>query len=452
MNRSLVNGFREPKVTLLLYTRITQEAMTLSTSDDQQKQAIVQQFGARADHYVTSASHKRGGDLARLIERLAPTSTECALDVATGGGHVALALAARAGQVVASDLTPAMLAVARNYARSQGHTDILYVAGDAETLPFAEESFDIVTCRIAAHHFLHPQRFLAEVVRVLRVGGRFGFTDNVSPDDPVEAEFINVAERLRDPTHVCCQSIRVWCDWFDQCGLRIEWQEHWHKTLVFDEWMARATDDAEQRARVTRHVLSAAAPLLETFLVERDGDQVCSLTTTQWLAIATKVGPPSERREEELGSEERARSHPSSEGTVLADARGHVDRHTPGIVGLDHMQLAAPPGCEDLARTFYGERLGLQEVPKPAELQGRGGVWFQCQAGQLHIGVEPAFQPSRKAHPAFIVTLFEAYCERLETAGIAVVRDDLPGVRRAFLYDPFGNRLELVDEVRMHGD
>lgn len=423
----------------------------MNSSDDKQKQAIVQQFGSRAERYVTSPSHQGGGDLARLIEGLAPTGAECALDVATGGGHVALALAERAGQVVASDLTPAMLAVARDYARSQGHTDILYVTGDAESLPFADESFDIVTCRIAAHHFLHPRQFLSEVVRVLRVGGRFGFTDNVSPDDPAEAEFINVAERLRDPTHVWCHSIRNWCDWFEHYGLRIQWQEHWHKTLAFDEWMARATDDVEQRARVTRHVLDASSPLTEAFLVERDGDHVSSLTTTQWLAIATKEGPLSERTETELGPRSHAISNPAAEQAVRAEAMAGVDERASGIVGLDHVQMAAPPGCEGPARRFYGELLGLKEIPKPRELQARGGVWFQCQAGQLHIGVEPAFRPAVKAHPAFIVAGFDAYCERLEKSGVVAVRDDLPGVRRAFLQDPFGNRLELVDEVGSHG-
>ena len=110
---------------------------------------------------------------------------------------------------------------------------------------------------------------------------------------------------------------------------------------------------------------------------------------------------------------------------------------------LDHVQLAAPPGCEPEARRFYGELLGLVEVPKPAALAGRGGVWFD----QLHIGVEQPFSPARKAHPALRVTHDEldALAGRLAAAGATVTWDDaLPGVRRFYTEDPWGNRLELL--------
>jgi catechol 2,3-dioxygenase-like lactoylglutathione lyase family enzyme len=111
------------------------------------------------------------------------------------------------------------------------------------------------------------------------------------------------------------------------------------------------------------------------------------------------------------------------------------------ITGLDHVQLAAPPGCEAEARGFYGALLGLSEVPKPAGLAARGGVWF----GFLHVGVTPDFVPAAKAHPALRVRDLDALAERLVEAGVQVRWDeDIPGVARFYADDPWGNRLEFV--------
>ena len=117
---------------------------------------------------------------------------------------------------------------------------------------------------------------------------------------------------------------------------------------------------------------------------------------------------------------------------------------------LDHVQVAAPAGCEARARWFYGELLGLDEVEKPSPLAGRGGVWFALADGaQLHVGVaSDAFVPALKAHPGLRlpdVRALEAVAARLGTAGFGVMWDEeLPGVRRFFTADPFGNRLELL--------
>ena len=117
------------------------------------------------------------------------------------------------------------------------------------------------------------------------------------------------------------------------------------------------------------------------------------------------------------------------------------------ICGLDHVQLAAPRGCEPAARRFYGGLLGLAELPKPEALATRGGVWFRCGAHELHIGVSEDFVPAHKAHPAFRVadTELVELAERLGAAGHEVVWDEaLPGVRRFYTADPWGNRLELL--------
>jgi catechol 2,3-dioxygenase-like lactoylglutathione lyase family enzyme len=117
------------------------------------------------------------------------------------------------------------------------------------------------------------------------------------------------------------------------------------------------------------------------------------------------------------------------------------------VLGLDHVQLAAPPGCEAQARRFYGGLLGLVEVAKPEALQARGGVWFGLGAQQLHIGVDPSFSPARKAHPAVRVSPEEldVLANRLATSGATLLWDDsLPGVRRFYTEDPWGNRIELL--------
>lgn len=113
---------------------------------------------------------------------------------------------------------------------------------------------------------------------------------------------------------------------------------------------------------------------------------------------------------------------------------------------IDHVQLGMPAGGEDAARRFYGEILGLLEVPKPAELAGRGGCWFARDGVAVHLGVEAAFRPATRAHPAFVVDDLVAERQRLACAGVPIIDDDssLP-VARCYLKDPFGNRIELVD-------
>ena len=110
------------------------------------------------------------------------------------------------------------------------------------------------------------------------------------------------------------------------------------------------------------------------------------------------------------------------------------------IIGLDHIQLAMPKGGEDLARGFYGALLGLGEVAKPPVLAARGGVWFSFGCVQVHLGVDAAFRPAKKAHPAFRVVDLEALCARLAEAGVDVTRER----GSAYVHDPFGNRVELV--------
>jgi catechol 2,3-dioxygenase-like lactoylglutathione lyase family enzyme len=115
------------------------------------------------------------------------------------------------------------------------------------------------------------------------------------------------------------------------------------------------------------------------------------------------------------------------------------------FIAIDHVQLAMPPGEEQKARAFYEGLLGMTEVPKPPELAKRGGCWFESGGVQLHLGVENNFRAAKKAHPALRCRDYAALMKRLQDGGIEVtVPDDIPGIRRCHVHDPFGNRIELI--------
>jgi catechol 2,3-dioxygenase-like lactoylglutathione lyase family enzyme len=116
------------------------------------------------------------------------------------------------------------------------------------------------------------------------------------------------------------------------------------------------------------------------------------------------------------------------------------------ITGIDHVQLAMPAGGEDQARAFYGQALGIEEIPKPANLAKRGGCWFERGDLKIHLGVEADFRPARKAHVALLVSDLPQLQENLRAAGYALNTDEpLEGYHRIYVDDPFGNRIELME-------
>ncbi|MEH7456936.1 VOC family protein [Bacillus sp. JJ1127] len=116
------------------------------------------------------------------------------------------------------------------------------------------------------------------------------------------------------------------------------------------------------------------------------------------------------------------------------------------IQGIDHVQVAAPVGCEEEAREFYGNQIGLEEIPKPEELRKRGGCWFRCGNQEIHIGVEQAFSPAKKAHPAFYVQQIDEFKQKLIGQGVQVIDDHARAdVIRFYVSDPFGNRIEFME-------
>ena len=119
----------------------------------------------------------------------------------------------------------------------------------------------------------------------------------------------------------------------------------------------------------------------------------------------------------------------------------------PTFTAVDHVQLAMPTGEEARARDFYSGLLEMTEVPKPAELAKRGGCWFQAGTVQLHLGVEKDFRPAKKAHPALRCADYDSLIAKLRSASVEITEaNHIPGMRRCHIYDPFGNRIELIAE------
>lgn len=217
-----------------------------------------ERFARHAAAYVTSESHARGADLSRLVELAAPEASWEVLDVATGGGHTAIALAPLVARVVALDLTPEMLTAAADHARGRGVTGIEFVVGDAESLPFPDASFDLVTCRIAAHHFPDVPRFLAEVARVLRPGGRLALQDQCVPAQPAAGAFLNLFERVRDPSHACAYSQEAWHTMLARAGFVVDAAEQHETRHLVASWAARQECSPEVVVRL--HELLDQAP------------------------------------------------------------------------------------------------------------------------------------------------------------------------------------------------
>jgi ubiquinone/menaquinone biosynthesis C-methylase UbiE len=240
------------------------------------KARVRDQFGLTAQAYVASQNHAAGRDLQRLVELAAPRADDVALDVSTGGGHTALALAPHVRRVVASDLTPAMLAAARTFLRERGATNAEFVVADAERLPFLDATFDLVTVRIAPHHYADIRAACRELARVLVPGGRLALIDNVAPDDPALDAFMNAIEVRRDPSHVRNYTATEWRRMLADAGLRVTDMELERKAHPFADWTARAQMPEGARAALERDLLAAPAAARNHFAIVAEGARVVS--------------------------------------------------------------------------------------------------------------------------------------------------------------------------------
>ena len=258
-----------------------------------EKERTRAQFGRVASKYRCSADHTDMEDLDLLFTGLALDPAHRVLDVATGGGHTAAALAERSGRVVASDLTPSMLREARLLAAERRAGNVAFAAADAEALPVRVATFDRVSCRIAPHHFPDVRSALSEMVRVTRPGGRIGIIDSVVPRDPSLDAFLNGVEKVRDPSHARSYRVEEWLEFLGGAGLLLLQVASLWKTHAFPEWVARTGRPKAVQWEVETIFLTAFPVARETFRIHTDGARVVSYSDEKAIFVAMKpAGAP----------------------------------------------------------------------------------------------------------------------------------------------------------------
>jgi ubiquinone/menaquinone biosynthesis C-methylase UbiE len=262
------------------------------------KSLVQQQFGAHAAAYATSTVHAKGASLGRLVELVAPAPHWQALDIATGAGHTAAAFAPHVTRVIASDLTQEMLREAAKLAASKGLANMETARADAEALPFEDARFDLITCRIAPHHFPDIAAFVGEAWRTLKPGGVFAVVDNIAPDNEstpgyTDADLSDAAlaynafEKLRDPSHGRCLGMAEWSDVLAERGFNVVAKERLPKDMEFQPWAERMGCDPATVSRL-REMLTAGTPALKAFLRPREEAGKLWFTLDEAILIARK--------------------------------------------------------------------------------------------------------------------------------------------------------------------
>jgi len=240
-----------------------------------------------AEAYATG-EHKSGRELELVVDFAAPAGTERVLDIGTGAGHTALALAPRVSSVVLTDPVPTMLATARRVFADAGVRNAEFVEATAERLPFPDASFDIVSTRLAAHHFDDVALAMDEVARVLRPGGAFIFVDTLAPDDPESAAYQDEVETLRDPTHQRIYTQREWIAFCEEAGLRVAKTEVVRKTHDFEPWLERGGEDAATQERVRARFREAPASAVRDLEIVLEDGRVKSFTDRKLVLAARR--------------------------------------------------------------------------------------------------------------------------------------------------------------------
>jgi SAM-dependent methyltransferase len=243
-----------------------------------------EQFGKTAAHYLTSKPHAKGKSLERLVELTSPQKGWSVLDVATGGGHVAYTFAPHVARVWATDITQEMLDMVKAETGKRGLANVRTTYAKAEALPFEDGSFDLVTCRIAPHHFDSIPQFLSEVHRVLKAGAVTALVDNVVPAGSV-GDYINAFERLRDPSHLRAWTMDEWRDALGAARLAVEHEEQIYKTMEFKSWAQRYDDTMKA---LLRAMLTQATPEVKKALDPQDGAEDFTFRLCEGLFIARK--------------------------------------------------------------------------------------------------------------------------------------------------------------------
>ncbi|HWT71493.1 MAG TPA: methyltransferase domain-containing protein [Oxalicibacterium sp.] len=235
-----------------------------------QTAVAAKQFGETAAAYLTSAVHAQGADLQALKEIAGGIKAAKVLDLGCGGGHVSFAVAPFAASVVACDLSAQMLGVVAAAADERGLANVTTQQAQAEVLPFADVSFDLIVTRFSAHHWFDVAAGLREAHRVLRPGGVFVVIDVVAPEHPLHDTTMQAVELLRDASHVRDYPVSEWNGMLTAAGFAAEHVHGWKLKMVFDDWIARMRTPAERVAAIRSLFDSAPEETRAYFAVEED--------------------------------------------------------------------------------------------------------------------------------------------------------------------------------------
>ncbi|QEE40464.1 MULTISPECIES: class I SAM-dependent methyltransferase [unclassified Methylobacterium] len=232
---------------------------------------VVDQFGAQASAYVTSAVHAGGADLDRIGALVRGLPGAGVLDLGCGGGHVAFAAAAAGASVTAYDLSSEMLAAVTAEAERRGLDRIATRQGAAEALPFPDAAFDAVLTRYSAHHWRDVPAALAEARRVLKPDGLFVVCDIVAPEEPLLDTHLQAVELLRDPSHVRDYRVSEWRAMLEAAGLVLGDTRAYRPRMDFASWIARMRTPEVNVAAIRALQGSAPVEVTEHFCIEGDG-------------------------------------------------------------------------------------------------------------------------------------------------------------------------------------
>lgn len=252
----------------------------------EKKEAVQKAFSQNKDAYITSSTHSQGTDLLLLIEWIQPNKEMTVLDIATGGGHVTKSLSPFVKNIFATDLTRNMLENTSKYLRN--YENIEFIVADAENLPFLNERFDVVTCRIAAHHFPFPQKFIKEVSRVLKEGGKFLFIDNVASEKEELDTFINKLEKMRDFSHVRSLKVSEWKHFLNKENLKVIKETRRKKVLPFDEWSKRTLHTKEEIRKVAQFLLHTSKEIQIYHQMKINDGKIKSFAIDEWMTLCEK--------------------------------------------------------------------------------------------------------------------------------------------------------------------
>ena len=232
-------------------------------------QPVQKQFGRTASAYVESPNHAKGEDLDRIVALAAEHGGERVIDVGTGVGHTLRRVAPTFRSGVGIDATREMLEAAIDVLAGAGVKNTLLVQADATRVPIASSSADVVTSRLAAHHFADASGSFREIARILRPGGLFVLVDNYAPDDPELQRFINEVETLRDPSHVRNHTVAGWSDLLEQAGLRTTVDSDAAVTrLNTESWLERSQTPPDRAEEVRRRLRAASPAAVSAFQIE----------------------------------------------------------------------------------------------------------------------------------------------------------------------------------------